>query len=192
MDGTPRSSSPHDGDLAPPRAMHGLGHGARHGFGHGFRSGTRHAAGLHIYTTAGERLSFQATGPGRRGRPDAPGEPVRILIVEDDLLIALDIEMTLEEAGHEVVGTATTARAAVDAAQEHEPDVVLMDLRLADGSWGGDAAREIRERLDTSLVFLSGNLDPATRERLLPLDPVAMLSKPFLPGQLLKAVAAAA
>ena len=176
MAGTHVSSFPHERALPPPLAPPSVAAAARR------------AAALHLYTTAGER---HARVPFRR-RSRFPGGPVNILIVEDDLLIALDIEMTLEEAGHQVVGTATTARAAVDAAAEHKPDVVLMDLRLADGSWGGDAAREIRERLDTSLVFLSGNLDPATRERLLPLDPVAMLSKPFLPGQLLKAVAAAA
>ena len=173
MDGTPRSSSPHEsGPVSFPFAW----------------TGTRRGAGLHVFTAAGERYAYR---PASRGRSDMPGEPVNILIVEDDLLIALDIEMTLEDAGHHVVATATTARAAVDAAAEHGPDLVLMDLRLADGSWGGDAAREIRDRFATPIVFLSGNLDPATRERLLPLDPVAMLSKPFLPGQLLKAVAAA-
>ena len=178
MAGTPRSSSRHEGGSSPDVVRLPLG-----------PPPVPRCAGLHIYTAAGERSAYRQSG---RGRSHAPGGPVRILIVEDDLLIALDIEMTLEEAGHHVVATATTARGAVDAAAEHTPDLVLMDLRLADGSWGGDAAREIRDRLQTAIVFLSGNLDPATRERLLPLDPVAMLSKPFLPGQLLKAVAAAA
>lgn len=174
MAGTPASSFRPDGG-PPPHA------------GTAPSGAPRHGAAQHILSAAGERSAYMPSGRSR-----LPGGPVNILIVEDDLLIALDIEMTLEEAGHKVVGTATTAGAAVDMAEQHHPDVVLMDLRLADGSWGGDAAREIRARLDTALVFLSGNLDPATRERLLPLDPVAMLSKPFLPGQLLKAVAAAA
>ena len=117
---------------------------------------------------------------------------MRILIVEDDLLIALDAEMTLLDAGHDVVGTAATEDAAVEAALLERPDVILMDLRLADGGCGRRAAERILAEIDVAIVFASGNLSPNMRERLARLDPVAMIGKPYLDTQLLGAVGQAA
>ena len=108
------------------------------------------------------------------------------------MLIAMDIEESVEEAGHRVIATAATASQAVAAAETHRPDVVLMDLRLADGSFGGDAAREILDRFAVRSIFLSGNLDPDTRSKLADLQPLAMLHKPFRADALLKALEAVA
>ena len=130
-------------------------------------------------------------GSGAPARARGGDEPLRVLIVEDDLLIALDAQMTLEDAGHEVVGTAVTEDEAVAMAAAHEPDLMVVDLRLADGTSGQRAAERVRERSHVAIVFASGNLDPAMRERLAPLGPVAMLSKPYSPGQLTDAVASA-
>lgn len=122
--------------------------------------------------------------------PNGP-KALRILIAEDDVLIALDVEETLTEAGHEVIGTAVTEDEAVAMAAEMAPDLVIMDLRLARGSSGEAAARRIRETAPVALVFASGNLDPATRARLAEMEPVAFLPKPYLPLEVIKAVAAA-
>ena len=123
---------------------------------------------------------------------DAGGGPVAValdvLIVEDEVLIAMEVEMTVEDAGHNVVATEITAADAVAAAERHRPDVVLLDLRLADGSFGGDAAREILRRFGIRAIFLSGNLDAATRERLADLEPIAMLPKPFQSDELAQAL----
>ena len=129
------------------------------------------------------------------GNVQAPGAApaptsLNVLLVEDDALIAMDIQMSVEDAGHVVVATATTADEAVAAADRVCPDVALMDLRLADGSFGGDAARTILRRHGVRSIFLSGNLDPETRARLADLEPIAMINKPFLPHELTRALEA--
>ena len=119
------------------------------------------------------------------------GRALNILVVEDDMIIAMDVEDGIEELGHNVVGSAVTASQAVELAGQVRPDVVLMDLRLADGSFGGDAAREILSRFGIRSIFVSGNLDPVTRSQLAELEPVAMISKPFVQQQLAQALTAA-
>lgn len=124
------------------------------------------------------------------GSPAAEQRPLDILIVEDEILIAMDVEQSVEEAGHRVMGIETTASSAVTAVEKRRPDVVLMDLKLADGSFGGDAAREILQRFGIRSIFISGNLDKTTRDRLTDLEPIAMLSKPFRAHELLEALEA--
>ena len=72
--------------------------------------------------------------------------PLRVLIVDDELWAALDMEWVVQTLGHEVVGPATTAEKAVEFAGRSRPDLVLMDIRLADDSDGVAAAIEIRQR----------------------------------------------
>ena len=108
--------------------------------------------------------------------------------MEDEVLIAMDIEMTVEDAGHEVVGQAMSADEAVAMVGCERPDVVLMDLRLANGSCGADAARRILERYAIRSIFLSGNLTPDKRAELADLEPLAMLNKPFSPLELANAL----
>ena len=125
--------------------------------------------------------------------PQSASEPLRILIVEDEFILALELQMIVQNAGHEVVGMAKTAEAAIAGAERWRPDVALMDLRLADGSLGREAARVILERHGIRSVFLSGNLDAATRRHLAELEPIAMMTKPIDRSELedvLKAVAA--
>lgn len=119
-----------------------------------------------------------------------PPTSLNVLVVEDDMIIAMDVEDGIEELGHTVAGSAVTASQAVDLAGKLRPDVVLMDLRLADGSFGGDAAREILSRYGIRSIFVSGNLDPVTRELLDELEPIAMISKPFVQHQLAQALEA--
>jgi DNA-binding NarL/FixJ family response regulator len=116
---------------------------------------------------------------------------MRILIVEDELLIALDAEMALEDAGHKVVGTAVTEDEAVEMAWTMRPDVMVVDLRLANGSSGYRAVERVQAELDVAVIFASGNLDPKTRKMLVGLRPIAMLSKPYGSAELVRVVAAA-
>ena len=111
-----------------------------------------------------------------------------VMVVEDELLIAMDPEMQVEAMGHRVVATAVEADEAVRKAEAERPDVVLMDLRLANGSSGAEAARRILGGWRIRCVFLSGNLDPATRATLIVFEPYAMLSKPILTTQLNEAL----
>lgn len=113
---------------------------------------------------------------------------LRILIVEDNMLIALDTEMSLIQMGHDVVGIAATASEGVELAERHRPDLALVDLKLADGSRGEDVAADIFTRLGVRSMFASGSLSLETRAQLSALEPVAFIDKPFSPSDLEHAI----
>src|SRR5438034_11275622 len=86
----------------------------------------------------------------------------RILIVEDQRLIAVDIEKTLQRIGYDVVGKAASGDEAIAKATEILPDLILMDIRLDSGIDGIQAAEAIRARTDTPIVYLTGFADEET------------------------------
>ena len=103
-------------------------------------------------------------------------EPLRVLIVEDEALLLMQLEMAVEEEGHDVVGTAMTSGEAIALATMVEPDVAFVDLQLLDGPTGVDVARYLRGSNKTMVVFITAN---ATR---LPTDyegAAGVVSKPF-------------
>jgi CheY-like chemotaxis protein len=102
----------------------------------------------------------------------------RILIIEDEMIIALDLENLVSELGHTVVGIATTREEAVRLAKEQEPDLVLCDIQLADGSSGVDAASDILNTLSIPVIFITAFPECLlTGERL---EPTYLIAKPFL------------
>ena len=113
---------------------------------------------------------------------------MRILIVEDEAIVAMHLAMLGVELGHEVCATVASAADAVARAVALRPDVVLMDIRLAGGSSGVDAARELHTRQALRCIFLSANLDESTRTALLPCDPIDFIGKPVLPILLQRAL----
>ncbi|GJD75366.1 response regulator [Methylobacterium goesingense] len=103
-------------------------------------------------------------------------DPLRILIVEDEALILMQLEMLFEDAGHEVVGTAVSEEEAVALAIETRPDIAFVDVRLKDGTSGMKAARAMRDIAGLTVVFLTANV------RMLPDDldgAAAVIPKPF-------------
>ena len=84
-------------------------------------------------------------------------EPLRVVIVEDEALVLMQLEMLLGAAGHIVVGTAMSADEAIDLIRETRPELVFLDLQLNDGSSGLDVARAISEIGNTTIVFLTAN-----------------------------------
>lgn len=113
---------------------------------------------------------------------------MRVLIVEDEAIIALHLAILVAELGHEVCATAASAAGAIALATLHNPHVVLMDVRLADGSSGIDAARELHAQQALRCIFLSANLDELTRSALLPYEPIDFVGKPVLPVVLQQAL----
>jgi len=103
----------------------------------------------------------------------------RILLVEDEMFVAMDIERVVEKAGHQVVGFAGTAERAVALAEELRPDLILMDIRLRGERDGIDAAIEIRKRFDIPCLVISAFTDASTRERAVPARVLGFISKPF-------------
>ena len=112
---------------------------------------------------------------------------MNVLIVEDEVLIAMHLELLVTGFGHEVCATALSSAEAIAHAAAHRPDVALMDVRLAGGSSGIEAAGELL-RLQVRCIFLSANLDEATRNAALAHDPVDFVDKPILPILLQRAL----
>ncbi|HEY5409936.1 MAG TPA: response regulator [Caulobacteraceae bacterium] len=102
-----------------------------------------------------------------------------VLIIEDEPVIAADIEALVRELGHDVVDIAATRKEAADAVARKRPGLVLADIQLADGSSGIDAVKDILGRFDVPVIFIT-----AFPERLLTgerPEPTFLITKPFQP-----------
>jgi DNA-binding NarL/FixJ family response regulator len=122
---------------------------------------------------------------------EAQAGPTRILVVEDDFLIALQTEAALTEAGFHVVGTAATAEEAIAIAKEDRPFLAVMDIRLASARDGIDAARQLFSEFNIRCIFATAHDDPLTRERAEPYAPLGWLAKPYTMASLVAMVMAA-
>jgi CheY-like chemotaxis protein len=127
------------------------------------------------------------TGSDRRTY-SAP-HSLRILVVEDEILIALDMRAMLEASGHVVVGIADSADRAIATALRERPDLVLMDIALVGSRDGIDAAIELRARLDIPSLFITAHPDPTLRERARTAKPLGFLAKPLDEDVLLRLLA---
>ncbi len=103
----------------------------------------------------------------------------RVLVVEDETIIALDVQGILAGLGYEVAGIAATGEAAVQKALSLKPDIILMDIVLAGKMDGIDAAREIRKTHDIPIIYLTANADRSTVDRAHDTQPYAYLNKPI-------------
>jgi len=110
------------------------------------------------------------------------------LIVEDEELIAMMLSDMLTEMGLQVCGIASTAAGAIELAEEHRPDVVLMDVQLAGKGDGVDAATKIYQRHRIPVVFVTGSTDQATIDRIREDHAAAVLFKPIEAAQLRSAI----
>jgi len=115
----------------------------------------------------------------------------RILIVEDNDFVAHQCETALIDAGYEVVDIVTTADAAVKAAVERRPALILMDIYLRGQRDGIDAALEIFERCGIRSIFASALADPSSKARADAARPLAWLAKPFTDQKLVRTIEAA-
>jgi len=149
----------------------------------------------------------QSTGPGKgpqrphlslvyaadepRAAPNA-SHPVRVLLVEDDFLIASEIEAALREAGFDVVGTAASADIALAMAAAGAPELAIMDVRLSGARDGIEAALELYSRFGLRSLFATAHSDPATQARAQPAMPLGWISKPYELEDLIEEIRAAA
>jgi diguanylate cyclase (GGDEF)-like protein/PAS domain S-box-containing protein len=108
----------------------------------------------------------------------------KILIVEDEGIIAMDIRKQLEGFGYEVVATAFSGGQAITLANEHKPDLVMMDIVLKGDMDGISAAHAIAESLHIPVIFLTAYSDPATLLRAKATGAYGYLIKPFRPDEL--------
>jgi DNA-binding NarL/FixJ family response regulator len=113
----------------------------------------------------------------------------RVLIAEDDFLIAMQTQEALSAAGLEVVGVAVTAEEVLDLARQERPALVVMDIRLAGRRDGIEAARELFRQFNVRCIFATANDDLHTRERAEYFAPFGWLTKPYTMASLLTSVA---
>jgi two-component system, response regulator PdtaR len=130
----------------------------------------------------------QLEADSERGRRTTPLVRQKILIVDDELWAALDMEWVVQTLGHEVVGPAATADKALELAATMRPNLVLMDVRLANNSDGVAAAIEIRERFDIPSLFVTAHGDSMTRDRAAAARPLGFIEKPFSPESLARTI----
>lgn len=102
----------------------------------------------------------------------------RIILVEDDFIIALLLEKQIQRMGYEVADKIDNAEAAVTTIRDEAPDLVLMDIKLVGEMDGIEAMNEIRKFSDIPVIYLTGNADENTKQRALETNPEGYLIKP--------------
>ncbi len=106
-------------------------------------------------------------------------ENAQILVVEDEAIVALDIQSKLRSRGYEVPALASSGKEAVEIADALRPDLVLMDIQLEGDVDGVEAAEQIRRRFGTPVVYLTAFSDDQTLQRAKVAEPFGYLLKPF-------------
>jgi DNA-binding LytR/AlgR family response regulator len=106
-------------------------------------------------------------------------DKTRILIVEDDMIIAANISLQLSKLGYEVTGIESRGEDAINHARENYPDIILMDINLKGKIDGIETAKSIQKTMDTPLIYLTANTDENSFQRAKETHPYAFVSKPF-------------
>jgi DNA-binding NarL/FixJ family response regulator len=109
----------------------------------------------------------------------------RILVVEDDFFVALDVEHWMREAGYEVVGIAASADDAIALARDTRPDLAIVDIRILGPKDGVETAIDLYSQFGVRSVFASAQSDTLTRKRAQPAQPLGWLSKPYSGAELI-------
>jgi CheY-like chemotaxis protein len=107
--------------------------------------------------------------------------PLRVLIVEDEGMIAMDIEATVEDEGHVVAGWATSADEAISMLDEVDADLVFLDIHLLNGTSGMDVAHHLVTRGQANFVFLTANPSMLQPDYC---GAIGVLAKPFTHARL--------
>lgn len=108
----------------------------------------------------------------------------RILIVENEMLVAWHIQEALERLGHNIIASVTSGIEAIQVPAAIKPDLVLIDIRLEDNFDGIDVAKKIRDRYDIPIIYLTAYTDEDTLNRALNTNPFGYIIKPFQEKQL--------
>ena len=109
----------------------------------------------------------------------------KILVVEDDSIIAEEIETVLKRAGYRVTAVTESCEATLEAARKEPPDLIFMDIRISGPADGVETARRLKETGNFPIIFLTNLHDKKTLERAIEVKPANYLAKPFIPNQLL-------
>ncbi|MCF7561786.1 response regulator [Sabulilitoribacter multivorans] len=116
------------------------------------------------------------------------GKPVKILIVEDEMLIAANISLQLTTLGYEVTGIIPRGEEAIVHIKENKPDILLMDINLKGKLNGIETVKEIQKSFSISVIYLTANADDDHFNRAKATNPAAFISKPFKKLDLQRAI----
>jgi len=105
--------------------------------------------------------------------------PHRIMIVEDEAILALDLSNLLGDAGYEIAGVARDMQAALRLAEKKPVDLATMDIRLAGGTNGVETALKLWQDHEVRCLFISASLDKETRYQVQPAQPIGFVEKPI-------------
>ena len=136
------------------------------------------------HATKGNLMRLMPEMPVSADSPVPREAAVRVLVVEDEALVAAYIADVLQESGFEVIGIASTGREALSIARDSRADIALVDITLAGPLDGIEVACFIRELYDIGTIFLSGASDPEIVARAARAEPYGFLRKPFRPGKM--------
>lgn len=114
--------------------------------------------------------------------------PIKILVVEDEVIVAQDIAGRLKKLGYAVTATVSSGEEAIQKARENQPDLVLMDIVLKGDMDGVTAAEKIRSNMNVPTVFLTAYADDKTLQRAKLTDPFGYIIKPFQQNDLRVAI----
>ncbi len=114
------------------------------------------------------------------------GEPggARILIVEDDAIIAMDMEQILTRKGYDVVGRVDRGEKVISAVEEKKPDIVLMDINIKGNIDGIAVAKELLDELELKVIYVTAYSDINMKERAFETEPIGYLVKPLRESEL--------
>jgi DNA-binding NarL/FixJ family response regulator len=115
-------------------------------------------------------------------------EQLKVLILEDDVLVAWSLREVLSLTGCEVTGIAATVSDALCLAENTRPDLAIIDVRLAGNRDGIEGAELLRHQFGIPVIFLTGEIDKTTARRASSIDPAGYLIKPVHDQQLVEAI----
>ena len=115
-------------------------------------------------------------------------EDSKILIVEDEYIIATDLKQRLEDMGHEIVGIEGDGKSAIKKTVETKHDLILMDITLKGDLDGIETAQKIQEDHDIPFIYLSGSYDNTTLKSAKTTEPSGYIIKPFMDKGIKKAL----
>ncbi len=112
----------------------------------------------------------------------------KILIVEDEAIVAMENKMNLTKSGYQVVGIISTAEDVMHKFIETSPDIILMDIKLKGDMTGIEVVKLIREKSNVPVLFLTGNSDNRTQFMMKEISNSSFLLKPVLTGDLISSI----
>lgn len=115
----------------------------------------------------------------------------KILVVEDETIVAMEIEFALQASGYNVVGKAVNSTKAIEMAKLFLPDVVLMDINIKGEYNGIETALEILKFHKSAIVFVSAYSDKETKSKMSSIQPHYFLAKPYSQAELNKTISEA-